>query len=140
MCARNGMCKSEDKKGCICLYKSTAGEVKAIPPPIASLVEKAQSLIVQCDYELAKRFVHRVLEREPNHAEAKDMLGVVQLETGELDEARIVSLQVHFMLQHHDAVDISWNMADVRVSLVFKSSSLDASSSLRTSLSCTAER
>jgi len=44
-------------------------------------------LIVQCDYDLAKRFVQRVLEREPNHAQAKEMLGVIQLETGDLDLA-----------------------------------------------------
>ncbi|KZT00802.1 TPR-like protein [Laetiporus sulphureus 93-53] len=84
-----GRARAKTRKAVSASTKSAAGEAKATPPSIASLVEKAQSLIVQCDYELAKRFVHRVLEREPNHAEAKDMLGVVQLETGELDEARI---------------------------------------------------
>lgn len=59
-------------------------------PSISSLLEKAQELIVQCDYELAGRFVQRVLERSPEHAEALEMMGVVQLETGELDAARKV--------------------------------------------------
>ncbi|KAJ7601783.1 hypothetical protein DFH06DRAFT_1489156, partial [Mycena polygramma] len=52
------------------------------PPSIPALLEKAQTLIVQCDYELAQRFVTRVLEQQPSNAEAKEMLGVVQLEMG----------------------------------------------------------
>jgi len=66
---------------------SKAPEETKSYPTIPSLLEKAQSLIVQCDYDLAKRFVQRVLEREPNHAQAKEMLGVIQLETGDLDLA-----------------------------------------------------
>ncbi|KAJ6494846.1 hypothetical protein C8R47DRAFT_1194737 [Mycena vitilis] len=58
------------------------------PPSIPALLEKAQTLIVQCDYELAQRFVNRVLEQQPSNAEAKEMLGVVQLEMGEIDAAR----------------------------------------------------
>ncbi|KAJ7639872.1 hypothetical protein DFH06DRAFT_1001372 [Mycena polygramma] len=58
------------------------------PPSIPALLEKAQTLIVQCDYELAQRFVTRVLEQQPSNAEAKEMLGVVQLEMGEIDAAR----------------------------------------------------
>jgi len=61
-------------------------------PSIASLIEKAQSLIVQCDYELALRFIRRVIEQEPKNAEAKEMLGVALLETGEIMAAK----EVHF--------------------------------------------
>ncbi|KAG6851109.1 hypothetical protein H0H93_000989 [Arthromyces matolae] len=57
-------------------------------PSVTSLLEKAQSLIVQCDYELAQRFIRRVLEQEPANAEAKEMLGVALLEMGEIEEAR----------------------------------------------------
>ncbi|KAF5382171.1 hypothetical protein D9615_004402 [Tricholomella constricta] len=57
-------------------------------PSVASLLEKAQSFIVQCDYDLAQRFIGRILEQEPNNAEAKEMLGVVLLERGELDAAK----------------------------------------------------
>ncbi|EKM58296.1 uncharacterized protein PHACADRAFT_26810 [Phanerochaete carnosa HHB-10118-sp] len=57
-------------------------------PPASALLEKAQTLIVQCDYGLAERFVDRILEREPTHAAAREMLGVIYLETGELDAAR----------------------------------------------------
>ncbi|KAI9060656.1 TPR-like protein [Trametes sanguinea] len=60
----------------------------AAPPSVPALLEKAQELIVQCNYELAGRFAQRVLEREPANIEAKEMLGVVQLETGELEAAK----------------------------------------------------
>lgn len=61
-------------------------------PPIAALLEKAQSLIIQCDYDLALLFVRRVLEREPTHADGRETLGVVQLETGDLDGAKQVGI------------------------------------------------
>ncbi|KAF8896334.1 hypothetical protein BD779DRAFT_1495267 [Infundibulicybe gibba] len=57
-------------------------------PSIESLIEKAQSLIVQCDYELAQRFVQRILEKQPTNSVAKEMLGITQLETGDLDAAK----------------------------------------------------
>ncbi|EDR08558.1 uncharacterized protein LACBIDRAFT_297372 [Laccaria bicolor S238N-H82] len=57
-------------------------------PSITSLIEKAQSLIVQCDYDLALRFIHRILEQAPSNAEAKEMLGVALLETGEVEAAK----------------------------------------------------
>ncbi|KAF8206400.1 hypothetical protein K438DRAFT_1578140 [Mycena galopus ATCC 62051] len=57
-------------------------------PTMPALLQKAQSLIVQCDYDLARRFVTRVLEQQPSNAEAKEMLGVVQLEIGEIEAAR----------------------------------------------------
>ncbi|KAJ3988924.1 hypothetical protein F5890DRAFT_1488853 [Lentinula detonsa] len=57
-------------------------------PSITALLEKAQSLIVQCDYELAARFIQRILDQQPSNAEAKEMLGVVQLELGDIDAAK----------------------------------------------------
>jgi Flp pilus assembly protein TadD len=59
-------------------------------PTTEALLEKAQELIVQCDYDLAGRFVERVLKRAPDNVEAKEILGVVQLETGLLDAAKQV--------------------------------------------------
>ena len=61
-------------------------------PTIEALLEKAQELIVQCDYDLAGRFVERVLKRAPDNVEGKEILGVVQLETGLLDAAKKVRL------------------------------------------------
>lgn len=65
------------------------------PPSLPALLEKAQSLIVQCDYNLADLFIKRILEQDAKNAEAKEMLGVVQLETGELESAKEV-LQLSF--------------------------------------------
>ncbi|EAU85476.1 hypothetical protein CC1G_06377 [Coprinopsis cinerea okayama7 len=60
------------------------------PPTTEALLKKAQELIVQCDYELALKFAKRILEQDATNVEAKEMLGVSLLETGEIDEARKV--------------------------------------------------
>jgi len=60
------------------------------PPSTESLLIKAQELIVQCDYELALKFVHRILDQDPKNVEAKEMLGVALLETGNIDAAKEV--------------------------------------------------
>ena len=60
-------------------------------PSVAALTQKAQELIIQCDYELALRFARRILDQDPSNVEAKEMAGVCLLETGELDEAKQVS-------------------------------------------------
>ncbi|KAF8638296.1 hypothetical protein AX17_002316 [Amanita inopinata Kibby_2008] len=57
-------------------------------PSIPALLEKAQSLVVQCDYELALRFARRVLEIQPNHVEATEIVGISLLETDEIDAAK----------------------------------------------------
>ena len=59
-------------------------------PSITSLLAKAQSLIEQCDYDLALRFISRILDQDPTNAEAKEMLGVALLETGEIEGAKKV--------------------------------------------------
>ena len=59
-------------------------------PSTTSLLSKAQSLIEQCDYDLALRFINRILDQDPKNAEAKEMLGVALLETGEIEEAKQV--------------------------------------------------
>jgi len=59
-------------------------------PSITSLLAKAQSLIEQCDYDLALRFISRILDQDPKNAEAKEMLGVALLETGEIEGAKQV--------------------------------------------------
>lgn len=63
-------------------------------PTIEALLEKAQELIVQCDYDLAGKFVERVLKRAPDNVEGKEILGVVQLETGHLDAAKQVRSRI----------------------------------------------
>ncbi|KAF8514554.1 hypothetical protein BU17DRAFT_52517 [Hysterangium stoloniferum] len=57
-------------------------------PSTISLFEKAQELVVQCNYDLARKFLLRVLEQEPSLGSARELLGEVQLEMGELDTAK----------------------------------------------------
>lgn len=87
-----GRIRTKTRKSKPVVTASTAESANA--PSIPSLLEKAQTLIVQCDYDLARRFVERILEREPHNAEAREMLGVVQLETGNLDGAKNVRLNL----------------------------------------------
>ena len=61
-------------------------------PTEAALLEKARTLVVQCNYDLAKKFAARLLERDPKHVDGKELLGIIQIELGELDEAKSVSL------------------------------------------------
>lgn len=84
-----GRTRPNAKKASVIAVKDvgSAPDTTALPSSPA-LLEKAQSLIVQCDYELAGLFIRRVLYREPNNAQAKEMLGVVQLEIGELELAK----------------------------------------------------
>ncbi|KAG8981723.1 hypothetical protein FRB90_007057 [Tulasnella sp. 427] len=71
--------------------KPTATPAAAVPQPsIEALVEKTQILLAQCNYELAYRFVKRILEREPSHVEAREMLGLVELENGDIEAAKTV--------------------------------------------------
>jgi tetratricopeptide (TPR) repeat protein len=70
-------------------------------PTIPALLDKAQTLITQCDYDLARLFIRRILERSPTHADAREVLGVVQLETGEIDAAKKTFLSL--LPPHPDA-------------------------------------
>lgn len=78
--------------------RSTSQPASSSLPPIASLVAKAQDLIVQCDYPLARKFIERILSREDGTAveknQAKEMMGVVLLELAEVDAAREMFLSL----------------------------------------------
>lgn len=67
-------------------------------PPITSLLAKAQDLVIQCDYPLARKFIERVLSREDGAVseknQAKEMMGVVLLELGEVEAAKEVRVSV----------------------------------------------
>ena len=52
---------------------------------------KAHTLLAQQDYELASRFLARILTTEPSNVEARELLGVCDLELGNVEEARNVS-------------------------------------------------
>ena len=72
------------------LATNYSAEEPAPSPSIPALLEKAQALIVQCDYDLARRFVERALQSDPASAEAREMLGFVQLEIGDWEDAKAV--------------------------------------------------
>jgi hypothetical protein len=125
--------------------KKTAARIVEAPtsaplpttPSIPALLEKAQSLIVQCDYDLARRFVTRILEQQPSNAEAKEMLGVVQLEMGEIEAARVVSS----ILRAADTIFIeNYNFIDVHYAAAPKSGCTVSTAALCSSLSCPTER
>ena len=67
-------------------------------PSVSALISKTQSIIEQCDYDLANQFIQRILQVSPNNVEAREMLGVVQLETGLVQEARKVGPNLLFLL------------------------------------------
>jgi len=69
-------------------------KAKAKPPTTAALLAKAQELVVQCDYDLALQFVDRVLEREENNVEARELKGVVEMESGDVDKAKEIFLSL----------------------------------------------
>lgn len=70
-------------------------------PPVSDLLAKAQSLMGEMDFELARGFATRILEIEPAHFEAREMLGIIEAEEGNIDEARAVSTPTcSFYLSH----------------------------------------
>lgn len=54
-------------------------------------VVKAHTVLAQQDYELASRFLERALAQDPRNVEARELLGVCDLELGNVQEARDVS-------------------------------------------------
>lgn len=68
----------------------TTKTIKNETPTVAALIDKAEKLIVECNYDLARLFVNRILDRDPANAQAKEMLGVVQLESGDIQAAKQV--------------------------------------------------
>ncbi|KAI6133444.1 hypothetical protein EDD17DRAFT_1690162 [Pisolithus thermaeus] len=79
-------------------FSSAAQPASSSLPPIASLVAKAQDLIVQCDYPLACKFLERILSREDGTPteknQAREMMGVVLLELAEVDAAKEMFLSL----------------------------------------------
>lgn len=63
-------------------------------PSISSLLSKAQDLIVQCDYPLARKFTERIIAREDatpaEMNQAREMFAVILLEMGDVDDAKDV--------------------------------------------------
>lgn len=86
-----GRTRTKSKKSQVLSATTPAADEKS-GPATSALLEKAQALIGQCDYDLARRFAGRILERSPKNADAKEIIGVCLLETGHLDEAKQASV------------------------------------------------
>ena len=116
-----GRTRTKTKKS-IPVVSSASDSPKNSAPSISALLEKTQELIIQCDYKLARMFAKRVLDREPAHPEAREMLGVVLLETGDIDEARSVcSFFVTSVASYYD--HFIWLSSQIFLSLIPPSSS-----------------
>lgn len=78
--------------------KSSSSKSKAAAagskPSASQLLTKAQSLVAECNFDLARKFLDRILQQEPNNADARELLGVVLLEVGDIDAARQVSRRI----------------------------------------------
>ncbi|GJJ08209.1 hypothetical protein Clacol_002417 [Clathrus columnatus] len=59
-------------------------------PSIPSLFTKAQQLVTQCNYDLALKFLERILQQDAHFTNARELLGEVQLEIGEIETAKQV--------------------------------------------------
>ncbi|KAG8212982.1 hypothetical protein J3R82DRAFT_11368 [Butyriboletus roseoflavus] len=74
----------------------SASATSSSSPSISSLLSKAQDLVIQCDYPLARKFTERVLATEDatpaEKNQAREMLAVVLLEMGDVDDAKDVLL------------------------------------------------
>ena len=81
-----GRTRTKSKKAGKVVIENVASEKKS-DPSIESLFAKAYDLVTQYDYDLAQKFANRILERSPGNTEAIELLGVTQLEKGDLEEA-----------------------------------------------------
>jgi hypothetical protein len=104
-----GRIRTKSKKTTALVESTPDNKPSKASPTIPALLEKAQGLIVQCNYELAQQFARRILENEPQHADAREMLGVCQLEMGDLDEAKEVRPSMYRVL-----VFVPQSSADIR--------------------------
>lgn len=83
-----GRTRTKTRKTNILASTSTSSSEPTEEPPLESLLEKAGELLIQTDFDLCARFLDRILRRSPHHFAAKELLGVLQLETGDIDAAR----------------------------------------------------
>ncbi|KAG1866213.1 hypothetical protein F4604DRAFT_2024862 [Suillus subluteus] len=83
-----GRARAKTKKFVPIVTNSSQSSSSSATPAISALLDKAQELIVQCDFPLARKFIERALVRGDGSVseknQAREMMGVVLLETGEL--------------------------------------------------------
>jgi Flp pilus assembly protein TadD len=55
--------------------------------------DKAHTLLAQSNFDLAKKFLERALVLEPTNLEARELLGIAELEEGDAEKGRAVRVQ-----------------------------------------------
>ncbi|RSH94992.1 hypothetical protein EHS25_000077 [Saitozyma podzolica] len=68
--------------------KPSTGAGPSSAPDAASLIDKAHTLLAQSNFELAIKFLARAIQLEPANLEARELLGVAELEGGDPDVGR----------------------------------------------------
>ncbi|WWC73063.1 uncharacterized protein I206_107028 [Kwoniella pini CBS 10737] len=71
-----------------------SAQAKAGPVSAASLIDKSHTLLAQSNFELAIKFLDRALELEPTNVEARELVGIAELEAGDEDRGREHLLQL----------------------------------------------
>ncbi|EKD04798.1 hypothetical protein A1Q2_00909 [Trichosporon asahii var. asahii CBS 8904] len=61
---------------------------------VPAIIDKAHVLLAQSNFELAIKFLERALSLEPGNLEARELLGVAELEGGDVDNGRQHLLQL----------------------------------------------
>ncbi|TXT13703.1 hypothetical protein VHUM_01070 [Vanrija humicola] len=78
--------KSKARKGAAAKAAKPAPSGSATDVP--SLIDKAHVLLAQSNFDLAIKFLERALQLEPTNLEARELLGVAELEEGDGDKGR----------------------------------------------------
>jgi Flp pilus assembly protein TadD len=61
-------------------------------PSKEALLSNADALVAQCEYDLALECIHRVLEIDALNVRAREIKGIILIESGDLDGAREVRM------------------------------------------------
>ncbi|WOO81451.1 putative assembly chaperone of rpl4 [Vanrija pseudolonga] len=78
--------KSKARKGAVAKAPKPAPSGSAADVP--GLIDKAHVLLAQSNFDLAIKFLERALQLEPTNLEARELLGVAELEEGDGDKGR----------------------------------------------------
>jgi hypothetical protein len=88
------MGRAQRKKKTLSQSEQQSASTSAPSYPAEDLLAKAHSLVDSLDYELARKFISRALEGDPENSAALELLGEVECELGDPDSGR----QVQFCL------------------------------------------
>jgi hypothetical protein len=133
-----GRTRTKSKKAALISEVAAPQQKTDNGPSIPALLEKTQSLITQCDYELASKFAGRILEKDVANASAREMLGICQLELGELYAAKEVGSFTNAVLGKSLTLTRTCT-ADIPIIDPSPSSGTDSATTVGIPVSCTAQ-